>query len=155
MFQECFCIGNDYRQKGRQESRFCVEIKLLYFTEIFCRGILKCVTNSGVSKNILLKRDKSQFSNEICISQSTEKLCKGPLCVLESQWYRKTLWLKKGEGVSRFSFGIVLSHLTELFRRGTLKCATNFGRRKYLCLGGLLRYSVEIVLSHSAEKTCR
>ena len=38
---------------------------------------------------------------------------------------------------SRFSVGIVLSHSTGTYLRGTLWCVTNFGHRKILCLRGL------------------
>ena len=43
----------------------------------------------------------------------------------------------------------------EKLRKGTLLCFTNFGYRKILCFRGLchdFRFSVEIFLSHSAEK---
>ena len=96
-----------------------------------------------VSKNILLKGDKSQFSNKICMSQSTEKLCKGPFCVLESHWYRKRLWLRKGEVVSRFSVKIVLSKCQKI-RRRTLLRFTKFRLTTHLMpIRGVLRFFIE------------
>ena len=42
-----------------------------------------------------------------------------PFGVSENFWYRKSLWIRGGKGVSRFSVENFLSHSAEKFRRGT------------------------------------
>ena len=62
---------------------------------------------------------------------------------------------EKGEGVSRFSVEIFLSHSAEKFRRGILYYCINFGYRKILEERGVSRFYVENFLSHNTEKLRR
>ena len=56
------------------------------------------------------------------LSHSAEKLRRGTLlcCVSESFRWPKSLWIRGGGGVSRFSVESFLSHSAENFRRATL-----------------------------------
>ena len=77
--------------------------------------------------------------------------------VSEHFGYRKILCIREGRrGVSRFSVENFLSHSTEKYRWGTLRCfrklrvSQNFMHKKGISLN-----SVEIFLSHSADKIRR
>ena len=58
------------------------------------------------------------------------------------------VWIRGGEGVSRFCVEKILSHSAEKFRKGNLYCCNNFGYRKSLDKsGGVSRFSVEVFVS--------
>ena len=65
----------------------------------------------------MLKRVISRFFVEVFLSCSTEKLRRGTLlcCVSENFWFRKSLWIRGGGEVLRFSVEYFLSHSAENF----------------------------------------
>ena len=65
------------------------------------------------------------------------------------------LWIKEYR-VPDFSIRIVLSQITESFRRGTILCIRKFWISKiFMPKRGISRHSLEKLLSHSTEKLRR
>ena len=110
----------DKRERGA--SRLSVETLLSHSTEKLCRGNL-CFRKVLVSKNVKDKRERGHldFPSKLCCL-TVPKNFVGQFCVSEKFWYRKLLRIRErgGGGASRLSIENLLSHNTEILRRGNL-----------------------------------
>ena len=100
-----------------------------------------CFKKLLVAKKIMDKKRvvKSQFSVEKFLSHSTKTFRRGTIlcCVSENIWWRKSLWIRRGGGVSHSSVEFFFSHSAEKLRSGTLKPFIHFGYRIKICFRGL------------------
>ena len=132
-----------------------------------CRKILwaslQCFRKFGVSKHFMHNRGYHVFSAKIFCLTVPKNFVKEPFSVSLNSGIKK---FYAYEGNITIFYRNLLSHSTEKLRRGTLLCFTKFlvskkfmnkrggggvgerrGRRE-----GTSRFSIENILSHSAEK---
>ena len=129
---------------------FCLTVPKNFVGETFSVSLI-----SGIERFYASESYATIFCrNFFCLS--AEKFRRGNLSDL---CFRSILVSKKfmdktgeGEGVSRLSVKIFLSHSAKKFRRGNLQCVTNFGQRKILCFRDLSHDFVSIFFCLSAEK---
>ena len=101
---------------------------------------------------LLLQKGTTIFGWKIFVSQC-RKLSSRNLSVFQKISAIEICWgLERGR-VSQLFVKIVLSHSTKKLRRGTLRCFRKFLVSKNFMLQRVIaRFSVEMFLSHSAEK---
>ena len=72
-------------------------------------------------------RECHNFPLKICCLTVPENFVGEPFCVSENFWYRKILWIRRGErGSVPIFHKNFLSHSTGKLRKGTLLCLTKF-----------------------------
>ena len=137
-------------------SRFSVENLLSHSTEKLRRGIIRCFTKSLVSKNFMPMRGLSRFSIEKLLSHSTEKLCSWALLCFWNRFLISISFMdKKGGGsVTIFRQNFFYLIVPKKYRRGTLKCVTNFGYRKNLSLRGWCHDFLSTIFCLTIPKNC-
>ena len=129
---EPFCVSENfwYRKilwirRGREGvSQFSIENLLSHSTGKLRKRTLVCLTKIRVSKNFLQEGSSTIFCR-LCLAEP-KKFVGETFCVSENFWYRKILWIRRGEGVSQFSIENLLSHSTGKLRRRTLLCFRKF-----------------------------
>ena len=127
-------------------------------TEKFHRGIHLCFRKYLVSKKLKEERvrEYQDFpSKNFCLAVPKNFVGESFSASLFSG-IKKFYASERGEGVSRFSVEIFVSHGAEKFRSGeSFSVSLILGYRKILCLRegeGVSRFPVERFLSHGAEK---
>ena len=106
----------------------------------------------------MLQMVMSRHSVEKCLSHRTENVYRGTFlcCVSESFLYRINLWMRSGV-VSNFSVEffcrtVSKNAVEEPFSLSLISGIEKVRKRELGGKGGVSRFSVQIVLSHSAEK---
>ena len=70
------------------------------------------------------------------LSHSTKKIIGVHFSVSEILWYRKSIWINRVGGISRFSVRNVLSHSAENNRTGIFQWFTDSGIESFYALEG-------------------
>ena len=135
---------------GGGVSRFSVENFLSHSAKNFRRVILYCCIIFRYRKS-LEKRGVSRFSVEIFWSHSAEKFRRGILYCCINFGYRKSLDRRGGGVVSRFSVEIFCLTVAKTFVGESFFVVLISVTEKFWRRGGVSRFYVENVLSHSAE----
>ena len=79
-------------------SQFFIENLLSHSTGKLRQGTLVCLTKFRASKKILHEGSSTIFCRP-CLTVP-KKFVGEPFCVSENFWYRKNLWIRRGEGGS-------------------------------------------------------
>ena len=93
--------------------------------EEVCRGILQCFTFFEYGKVLCIRGVCQDFLSNIFGLTILENLVVEPFCVSEKFWYRITLGIRGGGGLSRISVRNFLSHSAEKFESGTVLCCAS------------------------------
>ena len=87
------------KKGGRRECHiFPSKTLLSHSTGKLRQGTLVCLTKFRVSKNFLQEGSSTIFCR-LCLTEP-ENFVGEPFCVAENFWYRKILWIRRGEGGS-------------------------------------------------------
>ena len=135
-----------------------VENFLSHSADRFRRRTLLCFERIPVSKIFKQSRGKLHSFAEIFPSHRTQKTSSGNHSVFHKICCREENFMDKrgGRRVSQFSVEKSLSHCTEMFHWGTLRCFRKFFYQKFPCIGGgggASRFCRNLFLSHRTEKT--
>ena len=84
----------------------------------------------GLESFLCLGGEDHVFLWQPFLSHCAENFCGGVLECFISLGYREILRMSEGGRESGFSVDIVLSHSTDMFRRGSLQCVTTFSTEK-------------------------
>ena len=126
-------------------------------SKIFIKEFFSVSLNSGIKKIYALEGYVTIFRRKFFVSQNRKNL-HGNLSVLcFGKFPVSHKLIEEKRGSIKFLRRVFLSHTVENCRRGTLESFINFGCGKSSDerLGGVSRFSVENVLSHSAKNLRR
>ena len=126
-------------------------------TETFRRGTFPCFEKFRVSKNFMPKRGISGFSKEIFLSHSTETFRRGIFLRFKKFLVSKS-FMDTGGGrgiITSFCRNFFISQYREasLGNPSMLCFRKSPVAREFIDNRGISRFSVEKLLSHSAEET--
>ena len=142
-------------QKRGGYHDFSFKIFLSHSTDKFRWGTLRCIRKFRVSKKFMHQRGGGGYHvspSKIFCHTVPKNFVREHFGVSENFGYRKNYMHQRGGGVS-CSPSKTLSHSTEKFRWGTLRCFRKFCvSQNFMHKKGISLNSVEKFLSHSANK---